>query len=139
MFDRPNRLELLSNARETLVRDVIPKLDGDEKYACLMVASAIATAVRELESDRSHEKVRRVLDAFAELWGQDNVARAGADGEERIRTLNRDLCRDLRDGTYDDALLGPVYTVLLEQAVQRLRLSNPRFLEASEYSQPSTC
>lgn len=137
MFDRPNRLELLSDARETLVREVIPKLDGDEKYACLMVASAIATAIRELESDRSHETVRRVLDAFADVYGQDNVARSGEDGRARIKSLNRDLARDLRDGVFDEVMQGPVFAVLLEQAVQRLSLSNPRFLEASEFSQPS--
>ena len=135
MHDRPDRTELLAAARETLLADVLPRLEGPPRYACLMVASAIAIAVRELEG--GHEPARRVLDGYAGLYGQDNVHDAGADGPSRIAALNRHLARDLRDGAFDDALLGPVHGVLLEQAVQRLRLSNPKFLEASEYSQPS--
>jgi hypothetical protein len=50
-----------------------------------------------------------------------------------------DLAREIRDGDYDDALLGPVYEVLRILVVERLKQSNPRFLEAREYSQPSRC
>lgn len=137
MIDEPNRRDLLEAAHETLRREILPHLDGETKYAGLMVASAIAIVMREIESDRNHESVRRVLDRFAELYGQDNVHNAGADGPDRIRALNRHLVDDIRDGVFDEDPLGPIYEVLLEQAVQRLKLSNPRFLGSSEYSQPS--
>lgn len=138
MFDKPNRGDLLDAALRTLREEVLPGLEGDRRYAGLMVASAIATVMREIESDNSHEPVRRVLDHFADLYGQDNVHHAGVDGEERIRTLNQHLVSDIRDGEFDEDPTGPIHDLLLEQAYQRLRLSNPAFVDASEYSQPSS-
>ena len=88
MFDKPNRADLLDTALRTLQDEVLPALEGDRRYAGLMVASAIATVMREIEGDNNHEPVRRVLDHFADLYGQDNVHHAGVDGEQRIRALN---------------------------------------------------
>ncbi|MDA1308243.1 MAG: DUF6285 domain-containing protein [Proteobacteria bacterium] len=138
MFDKPNRIDLLETANETLRREVLPHLQGEQKYAGLMVASAIATVMREINSDHNHQPVRRVLDGFATLYGQDNVHHAGGDGEERIQTLNRHLVRDIRDGEFDEDPTGPIFALLMEQALQRLSLSNPSFVEASEYSQPNS-
>lgn len=134
MSDRPNRGELLAAAEETLRDEVLPALDGSAKYAALMVAAAIATARREIET--GNDAARRTLDAYAELYGQDNVHRSGASADERINELSRDLAREIRSGTYDTDLLGPVFTVLETQVVERLGLSNPRFLVSSGYSQP---
>ncbi len=138
MFDKPNRADLLAAALRTLQEEILPALDGDRKYSGLMAASAIATVIREIESDSNHEPVRRVLDRFADLYGQDNVHHAGVDGEQRIRALNQHLVRDIRDGEFDDDPTGPIFALLLEQALQRLSLSNPKFIDASEYSQPSS-
>jgi hypothetical protein len=132
MVDRPNRGELLAAAEETLRDAVIPALDGEAKYTALMVAAALATARRELDS--GPDCARRTLDAFAELYGEDNVHRSGEIADQRILALSRDLASEIRAGAYDGALLGPVYAVLQTQVVERLRLSNPRFLEASSYS-----
>jgi len=137
MLDRPDRLDLLKAAEAALRDDLLPALDGTAKYNALMVASAIATARREIEA--GHAPVRAVLDAFAEFYGQDNVHRAGADSAERALALIGDLARELRDGEHDEALLGPVCEVLRTLVVERLKASNPRFLEAREYSQPSRC
>lgn len=138
MFDKPNRAALLEAAHHTLREDILPGLDGERKYAGLMVASAIAMVIREIESDNNHEPVRRVLDHFADLYGQDNVHHAGVDGEQRIRALNQHLVQDIRDGEFDDDPTGPVFALLMEQALRRLSLSNPEFVEANQYSQPSS-
>lgn len=134
MSDRPNKGALLAAAEETLRDAVLPALEGRSKYAALMVASAIATVRREIET--GHDASRRTLDAYAEIYGQDNVHRSGGDAEERISELSRDLAREIRGGTYDQDLLGPVFAVLETQVVERLGLSNPRFLTSSGYSQP---
>lgn len=136
MSDRPNRGELLAAAEETMRDEVLPALQGSAKYAALMVAAAIATVRREIET--GHDASRRTLDAYAELYGQDNVYRSGGNGDERINELSRDLAREIRNGTYDADLLGPVFTVLETQVVERLGLSNPRFLTSSGYSQPGS-
>jgi hypothetical protein len=138
MFDKPNRVDLLEIANEALRREVLPHLQGEQRYAGLMIASAIATAMREISGDHSHEPVRRVLDRFANLYGQDNLHHASGDGEERIQTLNRHLVRHIRDGEFDEDPTGPVFALLMEQALQRLSLSNPSFVEVNEYSQPSS-
>lgn len=137
MFDRPNRLDLLAAAEATLRDEILPALDGNLRYSTLMVAGAIAMARRELEAGNAPARI--VLDAFAELYGQDNVHRAGGDSGERVQALMADLARAIRDGEYDEDLLGPVYEVLRTLTVERLKCSNPNFLEVSEYSQPSRC
>ncbi|WPZ32883.1 DUF6285 domain-containing protein [Thalassobaculum sp. OXR-137] len=134
MSDRPNRGELLAAAEETLRDDVLPSLEGSAKYAALMVAAAIATVRREIETGEAAS--RRTLDAYAELYGQDNVYRSGGYADGRIAALSRDLAREIRSGTYDGDMLGPVFAVLETQVVERLGLSNPRFLTSSGYSQP---
>ncbi|HEY9568442.1 MAG TPA: DUF6285 domain-containing protein [Thalassobaculum sp.] len=135
MLDRPDRVDLLQAAETALRDELLPGLDGAAKYTALMVASAIAMARREIEA--GHDPARRVLDAFAEFYGQDNVHRAGTGAGERALALMGDLARELRDGDYDEALLGPVHEVLHTLVVERLKAANPRFLEAREYSQPS--
>lgn len=137
MLDRPGRLELLAAAERTLREEVVPELDGTPKYNALMVASAIAMARREMEAGPA--PARTVLDAFAEFYGQDNVHRAGSDAPERVASLSEDLARELREGLHDDDLLGPVHKLLLAIVIERLKASNPRFVEAREYSQPSRC
>jgi len=137
MFDRPDRLDLLEAAETALRDEILPGLEGTARYSALMVASAIGIARREIEA--GNEPARVVLDAFAELYGQDNVHRAGGDSGTRVQALTADLAREIRDGEYDDSLLGPIHGVLHSLVVERLKASNPRFLEASEYSQPSRC
>ena len=79
------------------------------------------------------------MDAYADLYGQDNVHRAGFDAAERMASLNRDLAQEIRAGEHDDELDTPcqVHNVLRTLVIERLKLSNPRFLLESEYSQPS--
>lgn len=137
MFDRPDRLDLLAAAETALREEFLPGLDGHARHTAMMVASAVAIARREIEA--GNEPARVVLDAFAGLYGQDNVHRAGGDSGERLQALLADLAREIRDGGYDDDLLGPVHDVLLTLVTERLKSSNPRFLEAGEYSQPSRC
>ncbi|NQW10552.1 MAG: hypothetical protein HQ481_11820 [Alphaproteobacteria bacterium] len=137
MFDEPSRAALLAVTEESLKTDVLPALDGAAKYAALMVLNAIGIARREVAA--GYEPPRHVLDAYADLYGQDNVYHAGFDAAERIPNLNRHLAREIRDGEHDDELgePGPVYDVLRALVIERLKLSNPRFLVESEYSQPS--
>ncbi|MEP6147132.1 MAG: DUF6285 domain-containing protein, partial [Nisaea sp.] len=114
-----------------------PALDGDRKYLGLMIASALATAIREFDADANPDATQRILDGFAGLYGEDNVDRAGHGSEAKLDTLSRDLARELRDGLYDTSLTGPVHALLTGIAEEKLKLSNPKFLAAREYSQPT--
>ena len=102
-----------------------------------MIASALATATRELDADADPGSIQRILDGFTSLYGEDNVTRAGHEPEMKLDMLSRDLARELREGLYDNALTGPVHALLTVLTEEKLKLSNPKFLAAREYSQPT--
>ena len=133
MFEAPGRKALIETALAAFQDDILPSLDGDRKYLGLMIASALATASRELDADAGRDGIQRILDGFAGLYGEDNVERAGHDAETKLDTLTREL----REGLYDTSLTGPVHTLLTVLAEEKLKLSNPKFLAAREYSQPT--
>lgn len=137
MFEAPGRQALIDTALEAFQTEILPGLSGDRKYLGLMIASALAIAARELDSDRSGTAVRHVLDAFAGLYGEDNVARAGIDPERQLDSLSKDLSRELREGVFDRELTGAVHGLLTVLAEEKLKLSNPKYLAAREYSQPT--
>ncbi|WP_420404703.1 DUF6285 domain-containing protein [Nisaea sp.] len=137
MYEAPGRKALVETALDSFQAEILPDLSGDRKYIGLMIASALAIAVRELEADEETAPVRRVLDAFAALYGEDNVARSGEDALCRLDALSRDLARELREGVYDKDLTGSVKQVLTVLVEEKLKLSNPKFLAAREYSQPT--
>ncbi|WP_028464672.1 DUF6285 domain-containing protein [Nisaea denitrificans] len=137
MFEAPGRKALVETALAAFQDDILPALDGDRKYLGLMIASALATAARELDTDADPGSIQRILDGFASLYGEDNVARAGHEPEMKLDMLSRDLARELREGLYDNALTGPVHALLTVLTEEKLKLSNPKFLAAREYSQPT--
>lgn len=135
MSDRADTVRLLQVAESALLSELLPRLKGPDRGTASMVARAIAIARRETEAGSG--PAARVLDAFAEFYGQDNVHRAGGDAAQRVEALTADLARELREGLHDDDLLGPVLTVLRTLVAERLRCSNPAFPETGEFSQPS--
>jgi hypothetical protein len=55
----------------------------------------------------------------------------------KYRFLAHELAKDIREGKYDDNLLGPILGELEEQACQRLELSNPEYLSKQKFTQPN--
>ena len=100
MNNLPHGPELLRIARETLVKDVLPGVSGDVRYALLMIANAMAIAAREAEAPA------------APLTGEE--ARA--------------LVRDIRAGAYDaqDGKQREMLSRLRAAVLHRLRISNPK-------------
>ena len=137
MFESPSRKALIETALTAFQDGILPALEGNRKYLGLMIASALAIAVRELDEDYHGDGIRRVLSAYADLYGDDDGERAGHNAEAKLDALTRDLTRALREGVYDHALTGPVHTLLTVLAEEKLKLSNPKFLAAREYSQPT--
>lgn len=138
MYEAPCREALVQTALDSLRNEILPELAGDKKYLGLMIASALAMAARELEADRTGNAAQAVLDGFSVLYGEDNVARAGSDPAARLDSLSRHISRDIREGLYDSDLCAPVLLQLLTViAEEKLKLSNPKFLAAREYSQPT--
>lgn len=106
MRDEPRAEKLLMQARKTLIEDLLPNLPEGRRYEALMVASAMAMAVRELAAeDRSAEdtvELAKLADSIESLTTEIRAGHRDADGE--------------------------VYGYLYRDAAARLAISNPKLL-----------
>ena len=123
--ERPDALELLAIARETLLEQVLPHLGGDARYQALMIANALAIAQRELRPDAPARTAE--LDFLHGLYAPD----APPPGEGAQRTLARleaRLAADLRSGELDGGAQLAVRRLLRRQISARVAISNPKRL-----------
>ena len=123
MRDRPNALELLEMAEETLVDSVTPDLSPRQRYNVALITSAFGIARRELNGETSpwpHE-----LLALEELYRDDQSGSIVAN----IDNLNRQFAADLRSGIYDrhTASHTKAIKILREDTLARLAEDNPRY------------
>lgn len=129
MTIRPTGPELLAVARETFVAELLPKLPRELRYTGLMVANAMAVAARDAEL--------RALDEHAELsmlgwlYGEEAMRESGRSDAQKRDRLRRRLAREIRGGHLDRVLTGRLHTLLQDRAVARLRISNPKYLQAA--------
>lgn len=126
MREQPQGLNLLTIARSTLLEKVVPLLPQDQRYNALMVANAIAIALRQWEA--------------GDAWQQEELARLqallGADAgipenealSAALLAANRALVHKIRKGEYDTPSQ-PVAELLEWMAVQRVRESAPKALQ----------
>ena len=94
MRDKPFGAALLDVARQTLLQESAPGLEGGRRYAALMVANAMGIVGREIEQQALVERVWR-----------EALARVEGDGADLDVVATR-LVRAIRDGEHDaDAAL----------------------------------
>ncbi|MFT5175258.1 MAG: hypothetical protein ACI8W7_003448 [Gammaproteobacteria bacterium] len=128
-LDQPDALALLDIARETLVAQVLPQLDGDSRYQVLMVANAMAMATRELTT-RLHERTVNPASAaqlLQRLYEHGPVS-DDEDSAVTLARLRRRLACDLRNGTVGGDQQHLVQQILRADTRARLAVSNPRRL-----------
>lgn len=128
MKNLPAGADLLAIARETMLSELRPLVDGNARYTLAMVANAMTIAAREIEAGDApmHEALAR-LDA---LFG---VPPRALDGEALLQALrehDRRLACAIRSGAFDanDAKRFDVLAHLRESVAARLRISNPKIL-----------
>lgn len=128
-LDRASGTELLSEARRTLLETIVPSLPAHLRYDGLMIANAMAIAMREITDGSA--AIEAVLGASIGLY--DDAASAQNDAETHDSTfvrLERRLANDIRVGVFDAP--GPtrnqVRQALRAITAARLRLSNPKAL-----------
>ena len=129
MNNPPDAPSLLHSARTTLLEEILEALPAERRAAALMTASAMAIAAREME--HAGADLARELRLLGGLYGEDVVQAAGASAEERAQEINRRFARDIRNGVLDGACAPGVRALLFEQVRARLRVSNPKYLEAA--------
>lgn len=108
MPERPDALSLLEAARTTMIGELLPRLQGDDRTTALMIAKALSIASRELGGEPA---ALRVVGAAT--------------------TTDEALRQRLRAGQMPDAD-GVLRAALLEFTRARLRISNPKLLATLE-------
>jgi hypothetical protein len=98
--DEPDARQLLEAAREAVRIDLLGALPADRRYPALMVANAIAIALRELG---------------------ERPAPDPGEAADRAR-----LAREIRAGAHDGAAGAPLHAALTREVMGRLAISNPR-------------
>lgn len=134
MREQPQGQNLLSIARSTLLEKVVPLLPQDQRYCVLMVANAMAIALRQWEAGdtwQQEELLRLQALLGADVLGNDLLAEV-QNGQQGLKNAlivaNRALAHKIRHGDFD-APSQPVAELLEWLAVQRVRESAPKVLQ----------
>jgi hypothetical protein len=138
MQDRPTSIELLEAAAEFIEREIVPATEGRRQFQSRVVANVLKIVAREiaLEEPQLQTEVR----ALAELLGKPATEAAGTQKlREAARALNTELVAQIRAG---DADRGPwrerALKVVRDQVEEKLKVANPRYLEADLAARQST-
>lgn len=129
MRDQPTGDQLLETARDLLRDELLPVLPGDKRHGALMIANAMAIALRQLKS--GDEPERRELDSLKAILAtrQSDLRQANGSLMQALVDCNRSLCRMIRAGAADSGQFhDQVRSHLLETTRHRVAVSNPRYL-----------
>ena len=116
MRDKPFGAALLDVAHQALTQELVPALQGQQRYVALMVANAIGIVSREIEQ----------ADKVAKAWDR-ALARVEQDGGDLEASASR-LVAAIRKGEHDGdpALHG----ALLETALVAVGIWKPALAKA---------
>lgn len=117
---RPTAVELLSTARRTLFRELLPALPESLNYEARMIANAMAIAIREMEQcpeSKTKPSATRLLHLLPESSPESTPE-------------NRMICQLLRQGAFDKTSpkQRELLDVLYQDTQRKLAISNPKLL-----------
>ena len=123
MRNRPNAVELLDIAEQTLASQVAPDMSKRQRYNVALIASAMGIARRELGGGISAWEGE--LDTLSALYGADPLETP----ETTLSRLNRKLAADFRVGVYDEKgkEQKAVFNLLCQDVLARMEEENPRY------------
>ena len=123
MRNRPNALELLDIAEQTLASQVAPDMSKRQRYNVALIASAIGIARRELGGGISAWDGE--LDTLSALYGANPLETP----ETTLSRLNRKLAADFRAGVYDEKGRDQkaVLNLMCQDVLARMEEDNPRY------------
>jgi len=129
MSDISDAADLIATARDALLAELLPALPKDRRYTGLMIANAMAIAMREerlgFDAARSEAaRLRNLLDAIGA-----SPVRAADPIESELATLRADIRDAIRDGRFDaPERWKTLIAALLHAASDRVAISNPKAL-----------
>jgi hypothetical protein len=129
MKDISDAVDLITTAREALLNGLLPTLTKEQRYAGLMIANAMAIALREhgssLDAGRGEAGRLRKLLADAGL----RVAQSASGNiENELEPLRRALSEAIRRGQFDGVLAPALVAHLVRSAADWVAISNPKAL-----------
>src|SRR4051812_46917401 len=130
MNDKPEADAPRAAARDAFNAEIVPALPAAQRYNGLMVASALAIVLRELEAGEAparaeHDRLVALLrDAAPETPAADGLLAA-------LRAYNRSLAAGIRAGSFDGAGRAALCEHLRRTTEEKLAVSNPKALHAS--------
>lgn len=130
MKDISDAIDLIATARELLLRDLLPTLPKDRRYAGLMVANAMAIAMREQASGdvAAHDEAARLRELFFDMPLNIRPAEA-KDSAVELSVLRRAVCTAIRAGRFDGgARASALIAHLAQTAADWVAISNPKAL-----------
>ena len=128
MRDISDAADLMTTAREALLRDLLPALTGERRYAALMIANGMAIAAREhrLGTDAARNEAARLRNLL-ELVSRDDAAQRDDKATGDLSALRSDVSTAIRAGSFD-AQEHAVGHALAHTAADWVAISNPKAL-----------
>ncbi len=131
MQDRPTAEELVRAAGQFLERELVPVIaDPRLRFRALVAANVLAIVAREMQAGEA--PLRAEWERLVRLLGKQDTPEPGSRAEmaASLLALERELCARVRAGEMDQ---GPLNAAATEHAretlLDKLRISNPRYLE----------
>ena len=102
MRDISDAADLMTTAREALLRDLLPALSGERRYAALMIANGMAIAAREHRlGTRCLAQRRRAAAQPARAASPRRSREQWRPADERRAALRKVICAAIRAGRFD--------------------------------------
>ncbi|MDC0399894.1 hypothetical protein OAN59_09360 [Alphaproteobacteria bacterium] len=133
MQNRQTIITLLETIRDVLDQDIFPNLPANQLGTAKMTQSGLDIVIRGLT--KSSETITDLK--IQEMPFNSALSFLKNNKISEYRFAARELAKDIREGKYDDNLLGPILGELEKQACQRLELSNPEYLSKQKFTQPN--
>lgn len=123
---QPDAKALLEISRTTLLEQVLPALPGELRYPALMIANAMAIAVRE-----------STLAAQAEYQEWACLGGLVDEPPATLPEMRRQLARAIRQGRHDNRQsCRSLIAALRQVTLARLAISNPKALPCTALATP---
>ena len=132
MQDKQTTLNLLETIRDVLNHEIFPNLPPNQANTAKMVKTGLNIVLRNLKrGPRTTINTKR-----QETFSNSTPLSTQNDSKSKVEFETQELTTEIRNGKYDENLLGPILSQLEQQIRQRLELSNPEYLTKPKFSQP---
>ena len=132
MQDKQTTLNLLETIRDVLNHEIFPNLPPKQANTAKMVKTGLNIVLRNLKRGprTTVNTKRQETSSNSTALGKHNNSKS------KVEFETQELTTEIRNGKYDENLLGPILSQLEQQIRQRLELSNPEYLTKPKFSQP---